>query len=289
MFSLPKNLTDKHLDNLKVLDLPRWKPYVDAVKKLNSQDSKSIEETAQSLKPWKKGPFQFQNTFIDAEWDCQKKWNRLSTHLDLNNKIVLDIGTGNGWYLSKCVEAGAEWAIGFDPGPQNYAQWMFLQKMNPDERQKLFMLGAEDITDIKNTFDVIMHMGVLYHHRDPINHLVNMRETLKPGGTLYLETIGIPGLENHLLIPPDRYALMPNVWFLPTLNALKAMLSKARFTDIEVLSTNWDKELEQRSTSWSEGPSYKGALDPENPKLTVEGHPAPERFLIKAKTKVMNG
>jgi tRNA (mo5U34)-methyltransferase len=289
MFILPHSLQVIHEERLKTLHLPRWKPYVDAVKNLNPQDPKSVEETAQSLKPWKKGPFTFLDTFIDAEWDCQKKWDRLSPHLDLKNKSVLDIGTGNGWYLTKCLEAGASCAIGFDPGPQNYAQWMFLQKMKPDEKQKLFMLGAEDITELKEAFDVIMHMGVLYHHRDPINHLVNMRETLKPGGALYLETIGIPGIENHLLIPPDRYALMPNVWFLPTLSALEAMLSKARFTDIEVLSTSWGREFEQRSTSWSEGPSFKGALDPKNPALTVEGHPAPERFLIKAKTKVMNG
>jgi tRNA (mo5U34)-methyltransferase len=42
---------------------------------------------------------------------------------------------------------------------------------------------------------------------------------------------------------------------------------------------------EQRPTDWGPGPSYAGALDPSDARKTIEGHPAPERFLVSARSK----
>ena len=38
-------------------------------------------------------------------------------------------------------------------------------------------------------------MGIIYHHKNPIEQLTTIREALKPGGRIIFETIGIPGEE----------------------------------------------------------------------------------------------
>ena len=134
-------------------------------------------------------------------------------------------------------------------------------------------------------FDVIFSMGILYHHRNPLQQLIDMRESLKSGGTLILETIGIEGKENFSLTPNDRYACMTNVWFLPTLTCFITWLERTKYIEIKVVSTQWGLNDEQRTTKWSGQKSLKGFLDPDDPSKTIEGHPAPKRFLITAKKK----
>ena len=146
----------------------------------------------------------------------------------------------------------------------------------------MYLLGAEHTELVSRSFDGILYMGVFYHHRDPLAQLLHIREALKNKGTLYLETIGIEGKDERLYVPGERYAGMSNVWMLPTLKSLLKILERLRFIDIEVLATAWEGVDEQRSTEWSAPHSFKDVLDPHNPRLTIEGEPYPERFLIKA-------
>ena len=183
--------------------------------------------------------------------------------------------------MRKLAELGAQ-VTGFDPGPLNYLQWKYIEKFTPNEDQKMYLLGAEHTEKVSRSFDGILYMGVFYHHRDPLAQLMHIREALKNKGTLYLETIGIAGDSERIHIPGDRYAGMPNVWLLPTLKSLIKILERLKFIDIEVLSTSWEGVDEQRSTEWSAPHSFQDVLDPKNPRLTIEGEPYPERFLIKA-------
>lgn len=58
-------------------------------------------------------------------------------------------------------------------------------------------------------------MGVLYHRRSPIDHLTDLRDCLRSGGELVLETLVIEGKQGEVLVPEGRYARMRNVWFYP--------------------------------------------------------------------------
>ena len=43
-----------------------------------------LEELLLKLLPWRKGPFKINKTFIDSEWDSDKKWGRFrDLNLDL--------------------------------------------------------------------------------------------------------------------------------------------------------------------------------------------------------------
>jgi tRNA (mo5U34)-methyltransferase len=121
-------------------------------------------------------------------------------------------------------------------------------------------------------------MGVLY-----FDHLLSLRSCLKPGGQLVLETLVIEGGDNTALVPPERYARMPNVWFLPTCNTLGAWLEKSGYKDVSLIDVTATTIGEQRPTAWMTFESLPEALDPEDPGRTVEGHPAPKRAVFVAR------
>jgi tRNA (mo5U34)-methyltransferase len=125
-------------------------------------------------------------------------------------------------------------------------------------------------------------MGVLYHQRSPLEHLRKMRESLRPGGELVLETIYLPGDDAFASTPPDRYARMKNVWLLPTLAELATWLERSAFRNVQVLDQSVTTSDEQRSTEWMPFESLAEALDPDDASLTVEGWPAPHRVVISA-------
>lgn len=284
--NLPPALLQTHQDRLRSLGNVKYAAAHQALQSFDPTVEAQTRDAAVKLMPWKKGPFKFGPLEIDGEWDCQQKWQRLAPHLgNLSEKLVLDLGCNNGWYMHQLSQHGAREVVGFDPMPLNWLQWSFTQKLQPHTNEEFYLLGVEDLPSLPSTFDVILSFGVLYHHRSPIQQLLDLRESLVPGGTLFLETIGVSGQGTELFIPSDRYANMPNVWFLPTLNGLKTMLERTRFTEIEVLSTEWGGEAEQRSTQWTTGPSYRDILDPHDPSKTMEGHAAPLRFMLKAKRK----
>ena len=117
--------------------------------------------------------------------------------------------------------------------------------------------------------------------------MLDIRESLVPGGQVILETIGIPGEESYALFPEDRYANMKNVWFVPTLSCFMNWTKKAKLIDVELICDSPLTIEEQRNTKWAPPPkpSLIDALDPNDHSKTKEGHPAPRRFLISAKKK----
>ena len=93
---------------------------------LITEDAQQIKETALLMKPWRKGPFQINDLFIDSEWQSQIKYNLLEPHFDLKDKIVGDIGCNNGYYLFRMLSQAPKKLIGFDPSAIYYSQFQFI-------------------------------------------------------------------------------------------------------------------------------------------------------------------
>jgi len=252
------------------------------------EDQSRLTSVAVRLIPWKKGPFKLFENEIDSEWRSQLKWDRLKNHLpDLKDKVILDIGCNNGYFLFRMGAQKPRLALGIDPVLPMQAQFDLIQHYSKDPALKFELFGVEHLNIFKEMFDVIFYMGIIYHHRHPIQQLLDIREALKPGGVALLETIGIPGEESYALFPEDRYARMGNVWFVPTLSCFINWAKKTKFVDIEVIADSELNNDEQRKTNWCpEGyKSLDDSLNPNNPKLTIEGYPAPRRFLLKVRKK----
>lgn len=264
-----------------------YKAIFDRIPSLKLNSTETIE-TAKELIPWRKGPFQIGELDIDAEWRSDKKWERLKESLpDLKDKVVLDVGCNNGYYMFEMAKQDPKLVIGIDPVMHNQAQFDFINHFKGHDNLKFELFGIEDLPNFRSFYDVIFSMGVLYHHRHPLEQLISIREALVPGGEMIMETIGIPGEDSTCLFPEDRYSKMRNVWFLPTLACLKNWINRTGFIDIEVVSVSTTNFEEQRKTPWCPPPhqSLEDFLDDNDKSKTVEGYPSPVRFCIKAKKK----
>ncbi|NND67936.1 MAG: tRNA 5-methoxyuridine(34)/uridine 5-oxyacetic acid(34) synthase CmoB [Halioglobus sp.] len=242
-----------------------------------------LRDTLMQLHPWRKGPFELFGLHIDTEWRSDWKWQRLLPGLDdLAGRRVLDVGCGSGYHCWRMRGAGAAEVIGIDPTPLFVVQYWALQKYLRQENTWVLPLGIEDMPEKLRAFDTAFSMGVLYHRRSPMDHLVELRDCLRPGGQLVLETLVIEGGAEAVLVPQGRYARMGNVWFLPSAEALLGWLAKTGFKSPSVIDVTVTSTEEQRATDWMTFHSLENFLDPEDPAKSTEGYPAPTRAVLTA-------
>ncbi|SJL83265.1 tRNA 5-methoxyuridine(34)/uridine 5-oxyacetic acid(34) synthase CmoB [Vibrio palustris] len=251
---------------------------------LHEGEQQKLENILKILHPWRKGPYHVHGVHIDTEWRSDWKWERLLPHIsDLTNRTVLDVGCGNGYHMWRMLGAGARQVYGIDPSTLFLVQFEAIRKLMGNSQQaQLLPLGIEQLPKLE-AFDTVFSMGVLYHRRSPLDHLIQLKDQLVSGGELILETLVITGDENDVLIPADRYAQMRNVYFFPSAKALKVWLEKVGFIDVNIVDENDTSLGEQRSTEWMTHNSLPDYIDPNNPSLTVEGYPAPRRAILVAK------
>ena len=243
-------------------------------------------DNLKSLHPWRKGPFELFGIHIDTEWRSDWKWERILPHLSsLKDRTVLDVGCGNGYHCWRMLGEGAKLVMGIDPSQKFLAQFAVIKKYMGNFPLHLLPLGIEDMPEEmgNNGFDTLFSMGVLYHRKSPIQHLLELKNLLRPGGELVLETLVIDGDENQVLLPHDRYAQMRNVWFLPSAKALELWLKRSGFRDIKTVDINQTSLQEQRATEWMQFHSLQNYLDPADLNKTLEGYPAPKRATLIAK------
>ena len=242
-----------------------------------------LEQDLRLLMPWRKGPFSIFGLNINTEWHSDWKWNRVQSHIaSLKGKHVLDIGCGNGYYALRSYGQGADLVIGIDPGQKYIMQFYALKKYLGNIPVHLLPLGIEDVPPSLNAFDTVFSMGVLYHRRSPLEHLYELRDCLKPGGELVLETLVVDGDVNTVLLPTDRYQQMRNVWFLPSCDALVLWMQRCGFKNVRVVDVTKTSTDEQRATDWMNFDSLEKFLDPDDPTKTIEGYPGPMRAVVLA-------
>ena len=239
-----------------------------------------IERAARMMMPWRKGPFELFGLFIDTEWQSFMKYNLLRPHFNLKDKRVADIGCNNGYYLFRMQEDAPASLVGFDPSALYKTQFDFI---NHFAKTAIVyeLLGVEHLPMYETKFDTIFCLGVLYHRSDPVAMLKQLYKGLDAGGEVYLDTFMIDGEAEICLTPAGAYSKIPNIYFVPTVPALRNWCLRAGFSTFEVLETSVTTPEEQRKTDWIEGQSLEDFLDPGDPSKTVEGYPAPKRVYVR--------
>jgi len=282
-------------------DLPRWRaalnnlpdlrvgapllnsPRVGVTGSISNPELKTLEDALRGLHPWRKGPFELFGLHIDTEWRSDWKWDRLAGALEsLQDRRILDVGCGNGYHCWRMLGAGASEVIGIDPTPLFILQFKAIHRYLSQPCIHVLPMTLEAMPDALPVFDTVFSMGVLYHRRDPMAHLLSLKNKLRPGGQLVLETLVIDGDDHAIIEPQGRYARMGNVWHLPSPGLTARWLKTAGFGRIEIIDVNATSIEEQRRTPWMTFHSLSEFLNPEDAALTIEGLPAPKRAILTA-------
>jgi len=117
-----------------------------------------------------------------------EEWNVVSTELPTHDAAqgrprVLDFGCGTGAYLDVLAERGWE-TVGLEPGPTAAAF--------AAERHTM----VETVPD-EPAFELVIAYHVLEHLRDPLESLVQLQGSLRPGGHVLLSVPDLGGLGRH--------------------------------------------------------------------------------------------
>jgi len=280
-------------------NIPKWTIALDALKAMpkgemelnepyisinqNSVDSEILTSAFKELLPWRKGPFMFNNLKLESEWQGDLKWKRLKNHITpLKNRRVLDVGAGNGYFTLRMAIEGAKKALGIEPFLLFNYQYAAIKSLIGNEINTMLLPIRLEEMPRSAIFESVFSMGVLYHQKNHMEHLLQLKEIMAPGAELILETLVVEGPKGYTLVPEGRYAQMRNVHCLPSIETLKSWLADANFNNIKVIDISKTSPKEQRRTEWigDNAASLEDFLDPSEPSLTKEGYPAPTRVII---------
>lgn len=293
----------EYFSNLNHGDYPRWKFALDALpviqdvscnlnddsvtvgsaSECSAEQQVFIRKQLEQFIPWRKGPFKLFDIDIDTEWRSNWKWDRLKDKIKpLEDKMVLDIGCGNGYYGWRMLGEKAKYVVGMDPTLLFLMQFLAVKKYMPDANIDILPLGIQSLQNTPLNFDTVFSMGVIYHRRDPVEHLQQLMHCLKPNGELVLETLIVETDNAIQLKPEDRYAKMNNVWAIPSQSMLLEWAKQAGFSNARIIDVTTTTVEEQRKTDWMKFESLSDFLDKEDNSKTVEGYPAPIRAILLA-------
>ncbi len=178
------------------------------------------------------------------------KWRHFSDVIpeNLEGKSVLDIGCNAGFYAMEMKRRGAERVLGLDTKDEYLEQAKFAASIT-GLKIEFRKLSAYDVGELREKFDLVIFMGVLYHLRHPLLALDLIHEHVARDLLLFqsmqrgdsrVDTIekdydfwttdqfdkpGYPKL--HFI--ENRYADDPTNWWAPNRACVEAMLRSAGF------------------------------------------------------------
>ncbi len=95
-------------------------------------------------------------------------------------KTVLDAGCGTGELAYLIAKKGARKAVGIDYSKEA------IEVAQKKYRSENLVFRADDISNIRGKFDVVVSLGTLEHLNDPVIALRKLKSLLAPGGSLII-------------------------------------------------------------------------------------------------------
>jgi tRNA (mo5U34)-methyltransferase len=178
------------------------------------------------------------------------KWRQFADALpdDLTGRSVLDVGCNAGFYSIEMKRRGADRVVGIDWDERYLNQAKFAAEMSGVDVE-FRRLSVYDVATLRERFDVVLFMGVLYHLRHPLLALDLLHEhatrdlfvfqsmlrgssAIEPlsGDYPFSETaiFDRPGYP-RLHFVEHRYTGDRTNWWLPNRAAAEAMLRSAGY------------------------------------------------------------
>ena len=182
-------------------------------------------------------------------------WERIRNLIpaDLKGKTVLDVGCNAGFYAIETKRRGAARVLGVDSQRNLIRQAVFVRDLlGLDIEYRRLTVYDLDPHEL-GQFDITLALGLVYHLKHLVLALerlfVTTRELLiletaiyPPGATpstAHYEVNNVSSLLHPIAYvenPSDAKEAIYN-WFLPSVDALKALLRNVGFDDVEVFPT----------------------------------------------------
>jgi tRNA (mo5U34)-methyltransferase len=182
------------------------------------------------------------------------KWRRFSESLpeDLRGRTVLDVGCNGGFYSIEMKRRGADRVVGIDWDERYLAQARFAANVSEVEVE-FRRLSVYDVAELRERFDIVLFMGVLYHLRHPLLALDLLHEHVTRDllvfqsmlrGSPAIEAVGsdYPITATALFDRPGfprlhfierKYSGDQTNWWIPNRAAAEAMLRSAGYAILE--------------------------------------------------------
>jgi tRNA (mo5U34)-methyltransferase len=208
----------------------------------------------------------------------ETKWQRFAAAVpeDLTGKSVLDVGCNAGFYSIQMKRRGAARVVAIDTDEQYLAQARFAAEVSGAEIE-FRNLSVYRVKELREQFDLVLFMGVLYHLRHPLLALELLHEHVV--ADLLVAQSMLRGSSEAVEVPPDFpfwdeetfadenfprmyfvekwFANDPTNWWIPNRACLEAMLRSAGF---EILSHPEKEVFICRRTELSEPLDYRKEL-----------------------------
>jgi tRNA (mo5U34)-methyltransferase len=214
---------------------------------------KEIQQQVEALGPWfhnldlngvRTAPEHFLGDYPAVKWSCFAD----AIPRDLTGCSVLDIGCNAGFYAMQMKRRGAERVVAIDTVDEYLAQARFAADVNGLQIE-FRNLSVYDLGALRERFDLVVFMGVLYHLRHPLLALDLIHEhvakdlllfqsmqrgstEVEPLETNYdfwtVELFDRPAFPK-LHFVERRYADDPTNWWIPNRACVEAMLRSSGF------------------------------------------------------------
>jgi tRNA (mo5U34)-methyltransferase len=219
--------------------------------------SQTIEQQIQELGPWfhnltlhgvQTAPSHFLGDYPRRHWDTFAH----AVPADLRGRSVLDVGCNAGFFSLELKRRGAARVVGIDSDPRYLAQAQLAADVMELEVE-FRRLTVYEVGELRERFDLVLFLGVLYHLRHPLlaldllhEHVVGdlliFQSMLRGSSSVAPVDRDYPFTETTVFDRPDfprlqfiehRYAGDQTNWWIPNRACAEAMLRSAGFAILE--------------------------------------------------------
>ncbi len=178
------------------------------------------------------------------------KWQKFAHAIpaDLSGKSVLDIGCNAGFYSMEMKRRGAKRVVGVDSDSGYLAQARFAAEVNGLDIE-FRQMSVYAVRELREQFDLVLFLGVLYHLRHPLLALDLLHEYVTKDLLVFQSLMrgsaevaklapDYPFEERRIFDDPNfpvmhfienRYAHDPTNWWFPNKACAEAMLRSSGF------------------------------------------------------------
>ena len=203
-----------------------------------------IEQRIEELKPWYH-KIDLGGGIVTPGFDFDEQWvltRSVMDNIDYRGKKVLDLASWDGYWAFRAERKGAELVVSSDARLNGFRNLLYAREVLKSDIIPMCNVPVQELPSRLSTiglpekFDIIHHLGLLYHLRDPLLSITQARKVIADDGIMMLETAFIDDDENSYMafngVEGNYHFYGPSDTWAPTRLCLKEMLIRSLFEPV---------------------------------------------------------